>query len=401
MDTGQRGTPQEAQTTGRSVVVFADGVRGDTDAIAVALRAIAGIATVVEATDERVLDPDGPPAEAIAFSALGIAVVAIDPSVLTATLATNGATSGPIVAVEPERVLHAIETDKPATQARFADDELFTWGLRATGADTTDATGSGIRVAILDTGLDLDHPDFVGRAITSRSFVAGLTARDGQGHGTHCTGSACGSVDPPQGRRYGIAAEAEIFVGKVLNDAGAGTDASILSGIDWAITNGCHIVSLSLGANVRTVSVAYETVGRRALDAGTLIVAAAGNNANRPFDVGFVGMPANSPSIMAVAAVDSDLQIARFSAASNPVEGGQIDIAGPGVDVYSSWPMPQRANVISGTSMATPHVAGIAALLSQTTGARGQALWDALVAGAQALDLPATDAGAGLVRAPG
>lgn len=383
METGEQGPAQAAQTTGRSVVVFADGVRGDGAAIAEALRSIAA------------------DAGAITFAALGIAVVAVDPSALTGAIATNGTPSGPIVAVEPERVMHAIKTEEPAATAPFTDDAQFTWGLRATGVDTTSATGSAIRVAVLDTGLDADHPDFAGRAITAGSFVAGLTADDGQGHGTHCIGTACGSADPPQGRRYGIAAEAEIFAGKVLDDSGAGTDASILAGIEWAITNGCHVISLSLGADVRTVSTAYETVGRRALDAGALILAAAGNNASRRFgNAGFVGVPANSPSIMAVAAVDSDLQIADFSAASNPVEGGQVDIAGPGVDVYSSWRMPQRTNVISGTSMATPHVAGIAALVAQTTGARAQALWDALVEGAQALELPATDAGAGLVQAP-
>jgi subtilisin family serine protease len=304
--------------------------------------------------------------------------------------------------VEPERVMHAIAVERPGLAAQLADDDAFTWGLRATGVDTTSATGRGIRVAVLDTGLDLDHPDFAGRTITARSFVGGASARDGHGHGTHCTGTACGPAAPAQGRRYGIAAEAEIFAGKVLDDGGAGTDASILGGIEWAITNGCHVISMSLGADLREVSTAYETVGRRALAAGTLIVAAAGNNASRARgDLGFVGVPANSPSIMAVAAADADLAIADFSAATNPVAGGQVDIAAPGVDVYSSWRMPRRTNTISGTSMATPHVAGIAALWAQSTGAAAQALWDALVQAAQPLDLPPSDAGAGLVQAPG
>jgi subtilisin len=398
-------TTGQPATTGRSVVVFSDGVRGDREAIARALRSLAGITSVLGTADARTgaLDPDeAANAEAIAFDALGLAVIARDPSTLAPPVAAEGTPSGPIVAVEPERVLYAIEAQEPAVAPPIVDDEAFTWGLRAVGVDTTTATGAGIRVAVLDTGLDLEHPDFVGRMITSRSFVAGEPAHDGHGHGTHTTGTACGSADPPQGRRYGVAAQAEIFAGKVLNDAGSGTDASILAGIDWAITNGCRVVSMSLGADIRTVSTAYETVGRRALAAGTLIVAAAGNNASRRLgDLGFVGVPANSPSIMAVAAVDASLHVADFSAASNPVEGGAIDVAAPGVDVYSSWPMPRRNNTISGTSMATPHVAGIAALWSQAGGATGQALWDALVQAARALDLPASDVGAGLVQAPG
>ena len=398
--------PGEAvpETTGRSVVVFGDALRGDRDAIAAALRSLADITRVVGTADDPTgaLDPDAAAAaDAIAFDALGVAVIARDPSTLTTMARAAAAPGGEIVAVEPERVMHAIAVERPDVAARFADDDAFTWGLRATGVDVSGATGRGIRLAVLDTGLDLQHPDFAGRSITARSFVPGAPARDGHGHGTHVTGTACGSASPAVGRRYGVAAEAEIFAGKVLDDGGAGTDASILAGIDWAITNGCRVISMSLGANLRAVSAAYETVGRRALAANALIVAAAGNNANRAFgNLGFVGVPANSPSIMAVAAVDADLRIADFSAASNPVEGGQIDIAAPGVDVYASWPMPGRSNAISGTSMATPHVAGIAALWGEATGAGAQALWDALVQAAQALDLPASDVGAGLVQAP-
>jgi subtilisin family serine protease len=392
------------ETTGRSVVVFSDELRGDRDAITAALRALADITSVVGTSDDPggALDPAAAAAaDAIAFDALGVAVVARDPSALTATFRSAAAPSGDIVAVEPERVMHAIAVERPGIAARFADDDAFTWGLRATGVDASGATGRGIRVAVLDTGLDLEHPDFAGRSITARSFVTGTPARDGHGHGTHVTGTACGSARPGVGRRYGVAAEAEIFAGKVLDDGGAGTDASILAGIDWAITNGCRIISMSLGANLREVSTAYETVARRALAANALIVAAAGNNADRAVgNRGFVGVPANSPSVMAVAAVDADLRIADFSAASNPVAGGQVDIAAPGVDVYSSWPMPRRTNTISGTSMATPHVAGIAALWAQATGAGAQALWDALVQAAQGLDLPASDVGVGLVQAP-
>lgn len=290
-----------------------------------------------------------------------------------------------------------------AASPLLVEDNL-TWGLQATRVAESRYTGKGVRVAVLDTGFDLGHPDFIGRTIVSQSFIAGETAQDGHGHGTHCVGTACG---PKQGGtlpRYGIAYESEIYVGKVLSDRGSGTDGGILAGIQWAIANKCAVVSMSLGAPTQVgqaFSQVFEAVARRALAAGTLIVAAAGNDSRRPGQINPVSHPANCPSIMAVGAVEVALQVAWFSCGGLSLQGGQVDIAGPGVDVRSSWPRPMLYNTISGTSMATPHVAGIAALLAeQNPDVRGGTLGWLLLQSARRLDLSSQDVGAGLVQAP-
>ncbi|HEX6699124.1 MAG TPA: S8 family serine peptidase [Gaiellaceae bacterium] len=412
---------------------MSDEVHGDDSAIDETLRSVAPVSNIARTSDfaASALDVgETGAADATVFSELGIAVVAADPEGGPSLLAAAEADPR-IIAIEPERVLYAIDESPPLSTdylrgyrdavshlydqtapagaseaaveaaAAFADTSELTWGLQATRVAKSHRSGTGIRVAVLDTGLDLHHPDFAGRAITPQSFVPGEAPQDGHGHGTHCCGTSCGPKAPAGTRRYGIAFEAEIFVGKVLSNQGSGPDTNILAGMSWAIANGCRVISMSLGANIQTVSAAYEAVGRRALAAGTLIVAAAGNNASRRFgNFGFVGIPANSPSIMAVAAVDSQLQIADFSARSNPMTGGQVDISGPGVAVFSTWPMPNRYNTISGTSMATPHVAGISALWSEATGAIGSALWSTVVQAARRLHVPAVDVGAGLARAP-
>ncbi|MGK7223726.1 S8 family serine peptidase [Kocuria flava] len=283
----------------------------------------------------------------------------------------------------------------------FRDDHASTWGLQAVQAVGSPFTGAGVRVAVLDTGLDLGHPDVAGREVTARSFVPGESAQDGHGHGTHCAGTVAGPAAPAEGPRYGTAPGAVLFAGKVLADDGSGADAQVLAGIEWALANRCDIVSLSLGSDVREVSPTYTAAGLRALDRGTLLVAAAGNNADRVNgDPGFVGAPANSPHVMAVGALTHQLDPAFFSARSLPVRGGHVDLAAPGLEVRSAWPMPERHRTISGTSMAAPHAAGVAALWAEATGRRGRELWAVLVQEAHRLAAPSVDVGSGLVVAP-
>ncbi|NCQ93683.1 MAG: S8 family serine peptidase, partial [Microcystis aeruginosa LG13-03] len=350
------------------------------------------------------------------------AVVSMDDLALSGVMNIAGGGSA-ILAIEPERIYYAIEEglspeylkgyrdavnhlyeqskaeqapgDKELAALAFRDDAQSTWGLKATKAiNSSGRSGRGINVAVLDTGMDLNHPDFFGRSIQSKSFVPGEAVQDGQGHGTHCIGTACGFKDV-NGRRYGVAYEATIYAGKVLSNAGSGSQSWILAGMEWAIASRCAVISMSLGNTVSTPSTAYETIGRRALQNGCLIIAAAGNH--RP---GTVGQPANSPSIMAVAAIDSNLRLASFSCGSGTAQGANVDIAGPGVAIYSSVPMPRRYDVFNGTSMATPHVAGIAALHAQASGVRGAQLWQLLTSKALRLSIPTVDVGSGLVQAP-
>lgn len=380
-------------------------------------------------------------ANGVVFDQLGVALVRAEPGQVRELAAAVLDPDRPVLAVEEERVVYALSAQPPAGMsgpstppgeylrgyrdavnnlvgnlapdadaARVAavDESTTTWGLQLTGAVTSQYSGQGVRTAVLDTGATPDHPDFVGRTMELQSFIAGEEAQDGHGHGTHCIGTACGPRNPEQLEQlpaYGIAFAAEIYAGKVLSNAGSGTGGSILAGINWAVTNRCRVVSMSLGAPVQpgqTFSTVFEEAAQRAMAGGALIVAAAGNDSMRSESiVRPVSHPANCPSIMSVAALDVELQAANFSNGSVNPAGGQLDIAGPGVRIHSSWPMPTRYRFANGTSMATPHVAGIAALYVQANPqVTAGELFGLLMRNARRLPLSSIDAGSGLVQAP-
>lgn len=284
-----------------------------------------------------------------------------------------------------------------------------TWGLKAIGVATAfpPPTGRGVKVAVLDTGLDLNHPDFrnkVVEGVTARSFVSGISVQDVHGHGTHCAGTVCGPRDSVGGIRYGVAPEAELLVGKVFNNAirPKATDDDILEGITWAEDNGARIISMSLGSSRSTGAdypLQYEAVARSLLNRTTnsvLLVAAAGNASDRPSTVICVENPAACPSIMAVAAIDDKRRVASFSCKQLD-EIGIVDVCAPGVGVYSSV-TGSSFEEFDGTSMAAPHVAGLAALyLERSNGMTARQLFDELKSRALALgDL--ADFGSGLVQ---
>lgn len=341
-------------------------------------------------------------ADGIVFEHFGIIVINEDREKQVSMLTGSSSSKNTFIYSEPERYVYALTSIKSGS---FQDDSIASWAMHATNVLTSKFSGKGVNVAILDTGFNLKHPDFVGRVMNSKSFIRGQKVDDQSGHGSHCTGISTGNINKITNRRYGVAKDANIFIGKVLSNAGIGTDSGILAGLEWAITNNCKIISMSLGAAVEpgeAYSNIYNDLAKKALTRGTIIIAAAGNESRRDLGrINPVGHPANCPAIMAVAALDNNLNIAYFSCGGTNSDGGKVDIAAPGVDIYSSWKSPKNYNTISGTSMATPCVAGIAALfLEAYPNASASEIWMYLTKNAKRLKLNASDAGAGLVQAP-
>ncbi|MBO8195653.1 S8 family serine peptidase [Streptomyces oryzae] len=422
-------TGQATEYTGRYVVVLDP---NDPESGLNRLRSSAGIASVERVRGTETAHVAGlleNPDVSVLFEELGAAVVEVRPEQRHALVAAAEAEPS-IVAAEPERKVHALpitapqqapteffpayrsdedvvahhtRTEMAAAQGPSFDERSFTWGLQAIRANRSGLTGRDVKIAVVDTGVDTTHPDLAPRIETSVSFVRGEPVEDRHGHGTHCIGTAAGPAEPREGPRYGVACEARIIALKALDNEGNGGDGDILAAVAAAVAHGARVISMSLGARVRRGELfpqTYEKLAQRALRRGTLIVAAAGNDSHRPPHIEPVNRPANCPSILAVGALDKSLTPSFFSNGAINGRGGEVDIAAPGSDIISAAPGGGH-QVMSGTSMATPHVAGVVALLAQAhPEASADELRASLLAGAFPLAQPAMDVGAGLLQAP-
>ncbi|MER6912684.1 S8 family peptidase [Streptomyces sp. NPDC000594] len=236
--------------------------------------------------------------------------------------------------------------------------------------------GTGVTIAVVDTGVDRNHPDLKGRVVGERDFSDSPDARDRNGHGTHVASTAAGTGALSGGRFKGVAPGARILNAKVINDEGRGQDSGIIAGMEWAVARGAQIINMSLGtSDAPGIDPLEATVNRLSKEKGVLFAIAAGNEG--PVHTS-VGSPASADAALAVGSVDSAGRMARTSSRGPRIGDGGIkpDVTAPGVDITAASARGSATAVrenespvgyvtISGTSMATPHVAGAAALLKQ------------------------------------
>ncbi|KOV72593.1 peptidase S8 [Streptomyces sp. AS58] len=257
--------------------------------------------------------------------------------------------------------------------------------------------GEGVKVAVLDTGADQTHPDLAGRVSEAKDFSGSGSTQDRFGHGTHVAATAAGSGAASGGLRKGVAPGADLLIGKVLGDNGYGSESQVIEGMEWAAAQGARVVNMSLGADMETdgtdpLSLAVNEISR---SSGALFVVAAGNSGE--LGERTVGSPGAADAALTVGAVDRDDSLASFSS-RGPRFGDKAakpDITAPGVGIVAARaagttmgvPVDDHYVAAGGTSMATPHVAGAAALLAgQHPDWTGEQLKDALISTSRTVD---------------
>lgn len=229
--------------------------------------------------------------------------------------------------------------------------QVLPWGIDRVEADLVwgTTTGDPIKVAIVDTGIDLAHPDLKDNIKGGYNAInPWQLANDDNGHGTHVAGIVAAANNTIG--VVGVGPNIDLYAVKVLDRRGSGYLSDVIEGLDWAIQNGMQVVNMSLGTSSDIQS--FREAVQRVNAAGIVQVVAAGNNSG-----GSVSYPAAYPEVIAVSATDSSDNIAYFSSV-----GSAVDLAAPGVSIYSAYKS-STYKTLSGTSMATPHVTGTAALV--------------------------------------
>jgi subtilisin family serine protease len=336
-----------------------------------------------------------------------------------------------VVPVVPMKLVAPVK--RAAATTTGADAGGVTWGVKAVGAAQSAFNGEGITVAVLDTGIDPSHPTFSGMELVRKNFTE-ENDDDLDGHGTHCAGTIFGQ--DVNGVRIGVARGVKkALIGKVLGKGGGGSD-QIVQAVQWAVNNGANVISMSLGIDFPgfvkeleidglptelATSIALEGYRRNILlferlasliaaqsmfAQGTMLVAAAGNESRREVNPKFeiaVSPPAVADGVISVAALSNTA--GGFEIASFSNVGARV--SGPGVNVDSAR-IGGGLESMSGTSMAAPHVAGVAALwahkLLEEGSLNGKLLADRLIGNATTegikVGFDPADVGAGMVRSP-
>ncbi|HUL80482.1 MAG TPA: S8 family peptidase, partial [Vicinamibacteria bacterium] len=269
--------------------------------------------------------------------------------------------------------------------------------------------GAGSKVAVLDTGIDATHPDLAGQVSTAANFSTEDSVVDGNGHGTHVASTIAGTGAASSGLRKGVAPGARLLVGKVLDNNGSGEDSWVMAGMQWAASSGADVVNMSLGGDIGDgTDPLSQAINDLSASTATLFVVAAGNNGS---DASTVTAPGAARAALTVGAVDDNDALAWFSSRGPLVGGAGVkpDVVAPGVDITAARaagtslgnPVDDYYTDLSGTSMATPHVSGVAAILKEEHPAwDGERLKEAITASAVPIaGASAYEAGTGRVDA--
>lgn len=294
----------------------------------------------------------------------------------------------------------------------WLDEEVHTWLDRSLSQIGVPAVwqagyrGAGIKLAIVDTGLDTSHPCFAGRVAAGASFVGG-GFEDENGHGTHVASTAAGG-QTTQGPQYvGVAPEAQLYIARVLDRNGSGSMSGVMAGVEWAVDQNVHVINMSLGGSIPSDGQdALSLTCNAAVGQGVVVCVAAGNAGP---STRTVGSPGAATDVITVGAVNRNNNIASFSSRGPTTDGRtKPDVCAPGTDIVAARatgtglgvPVDDYFTAVSGTSMATPHVAGLAALLRQAKPSLTPAeMKQALMETALDLGQDANAQGAGVVRA--